>query len=338
MRILKRILLALPGFQALCRRLTSGVPRVLMYHRFRADDEDRPRSLPAAVLDRQLAYLARHHRRWRSADLLAHLAGETPPPDGCPVLLTIDDGYADVGAVAAPLLSRHGWSALLFVTTGFLDGTTWFWWDRLRWLLETTSPATVTLGNRTFHAGGSGPAAVARLWNDLADALQPLPTGEREARLAELSRSLGADIPAHPPSVFAPLTWERLRELLDAPLEVGAHTVTHPILAREDDATIRRELAESKRRLEERTGRSVPLFCYPSGMPADIDERVVKLAAAAGFRAAFVAHPGGDPADPYRQPRHAAPADWTEFRWLLCGAGLLVERLRRRTGQRKDAP
>jgi len=40
-----------------------------------------------------------------------------------PVLLTVDDGYADFYSNALPILARHGFVATLYVVTGYIGGT-----------------------------------------------------------------------------------------------------------------------------------------------------------------------------------------------------------------------
>ena len=69
-------------------------------------------------------------------------------------------------------------------------------------------------------------------------------------------------------------------------MEIGAHTISHPILARTDDVTAEFEIANGKRRLEEITGAPVHLFAYPNGRPTqDYDRRHVAMVKAAGFSA-----------------------------------------------------
>jgi peptidoglycan/xylan/chitin deacetylase (PgdA/CDA1 family) len=54
-------------------------------------------------------------------------------------------------------------------------------------------------------------------------------------------------------------------EWLEAGLEIGAHTVNHPNLSRIPPAEARREIFDSKKILEDLTGRAIVHFCYPHG-------------------------------------------------------------------------
>jgi peptidoglycan/xylan/chitin deacetylase (PgdA/CDA1 family) len=64
--------------------------------------------------------------------------------------------------------------------------------------------------------------------------------------------------------------------------EVGSHTMTHQVLTNVDDATLREELASSKRELELLTGRRCTAVSYPTGR---CDARVIAAAGAAGYEA-----------------------------------------------------
>lgn len=56
----------------------------------------------------------------------------------------------------------------------------------------------------------------------------------------------------------------QLRELAQAGVELGAHTVSHPDLSLADPDTCRREIVESRETLERLTGAPVRTFAYPS--------------------------------------------------------------------------
>jgi peptidoglycan/xylan/chitin deacetylase (PgdA/CDA1 family) len=102
------------------------------------------------------------------------------------------------------------------------------------------------------------------------------------------------------PHELATMTWDGLRDLAERGLEIGSHTVTHPHLPRLSDDELRRELVESRERVESELRRACGLFAYPFG---DHDGRVRAAARAAGYHAAFALTTGADPADRYAVPR-----------------------------------
>ncbi|MCE5313799.1 MAG: polysaccharide deacetylase family protein [Armatimonadota bacterium] len=72
----------------------------------------------------------------------------------------------------------------------------------------------------------------------------------------------------------------QIREMADAGFEIGSHTLTHPHLTECDDDELRREIVDSKRKLEDIIGRQVSSFSYPYG---DCDQRVIAAAKDAGY-------------------------------------------------------
>ncbi len=96
------------------------------------------------------------------------------------------------------------------------------------------------------------------------------------------------------------LTWDGLGELAELGWEVGSHTRSHPRLPQVvDDAELERELAGSRELLLERLGRCDSI-AYPYG---DHDDRVVRGAGAAGYRAACTLTGMPHAATPLRWPR-----------------------------------
>jgi len=107
-----------------------------------------------------------------------------------------------------------------------------------------------------------------------------------------------------------PFTFENLHRteipaLIERGFEIGAHTVNHVDLGNIDPEAVRYEVTESRRTLEEITGRDVPLFSFPFGRKANIREDSRRIIEEAGFHALFSAHGGfvSADSDPYDIPR-----------------------------------
>ena len=79
------------------------------------------------------------------------------------------------------------------------------------------------------------------------------------------------------------LGWDGLGELAEQGWEVGSHTRSHPRLPQIDDAALERELAGSRELITRAARARCDSIAYPYG---DYDERVVRAAGAAGYRAA----------------------------------------------------
>lgn len=85
------------------------------------------------------------------------------------------------------------------------------------------------------------------------------------------------------------VTWSQLREMADAGMEIGSHSLTHPFMHQLSSAEIRREFGESKRMLEDGLGRAVTIASLPRGSAtADTAGIVADL----GYRAFCTSEPG----------------------------------------------
>jgi peptidoglycan/xylan/chitin deacetylase (PgdA/CDA1 family) len=85
------------------------------------------------------------------------------------------------------------------------------------------------------------------------------------------------------------VTWDQVRELAAAGIEMGGHTVNHPDLSKLDANRQAFELTESQRVLAEQSGRPVRFFAYPSGR---YNDRTLALAKQAGYVGAVTTLPG----------------------------------------------
>jgi peptidoglycan/xylan/chitin deacetylase (PgdA/CDA1 family) len=254
--------------------------------------------------------------RWRSGSLPARA-----------MAITFDDGYADNHDVALPILRRHGLTATFFVSTGFLDGEC-MWNDTLIESVRSTKASVLEL---TPLTGGSVGAVTIGDMASRRRAIEQIvsyakylsPDVRRDfcARVVELS---GTEPPAR-----LMMTPQQVRALRAAGMQIGAHTVTHPILARLDEVQARQEMVVSKTTLESLLGEAVTLFAFPNGRPVDdYTARDVRLARECGFAAAFSTVWGAadGKADPYQLPRFTP---WDRTRWRF-GARLLGNLVARR--------
>jgi peptidoglycan/xylan/chitin deacetylase (PgdA/CDA1 family) len=121
-----------------------------------------------------------------------------------------------------------------------------------------------------------------------------------------------------------------LLQMAAAGMSIGAHTLSHPILARTSDALAWQEISESRTRLEEALGQSVAAFAYPFGDSATVTGRDIKLAEQAGFRCAFMNVGGGfgSRIDRFAIPRVHVTADMKlgEFEAHIAGFYLNLKR------------
>jgi len=255
---------------------------VVTYHRFSTR-----RAFGRTEADdfaQQLDYLTRRYKVIKLsalADLMSR--GSTLPPGLAAI--TIDDGYADAYEIAFPILKQKRVPASLFAVTGFIDRTCWLWPDKVRYATSSSrlQVAETEVNGQMLRFTFSDPNDRRAAAERINAALKPMPEDERNNAIARVARDFGAEAPDEPPAAFGPLTWNQLREMDAAGVEIGSHTVTHPILNRVTNPQLECELSDSRERLESELDRKVDLFCYPNG---DSSPEIERKVAEAGYRAA----------------------------------------------------
>ncbi|HYM35279.1 MAG TPA: polysaccharide deacetylase family protein, partial [Steroidobacteraceae bacterium] len=135
---------------------------------------------------------------------------------------------------------------------------------------------------------------------------------QREDAVERIAVRCGATLPTD-----LMMTDEQVRRLHRAGIDIGAHTMTHPILTCVDASSARREIVDSKSRLEAIIGAPVTTFAYPNGKPSqDYDATHVAIVRESGFDLALSTAWGAVTAhsDRYQIPR-IAPWDVTSLRY-----------------------
>jgi peptidoglycan/xylan/chitin deacetylase (PgdA/CDA1 family) len=127
------------------------------------------------------------------------------------------------------------------------------------------------------------------------------------------------------------LSAPQLRELAAAGFEVGSHSASHAFLTEVDAPTLRRELAGSKRALEDIIGRPVTHLSCPGGRTSPA---VARAAREAGYETMATSRVGANTAstDPFAIARCAVHRDTRDqtFAAFCRGEGLAAAQLRDR--------
>jgi peptidoglycan/xylan/chitin deacetylase (PgdA/CDA1 family) len=283
---------------------------VLHYHRVApVPDALFPDYLDPQVFDAHLALLKSAFNPLPLTEALERLARRSLPPRA--VAITFDDGYADNHDVALPILQRHKVCATFYVATAYLQGGNMFndtVIEALRKAPDELDLRDMGLGEYRLVSVQERRAAI----EAVIAAIKYQPPSERRALADAL---YGRCVRRQQPSLM--MNPQQVRALATAGMEIGAHTVTHPILLRLDADAARTEIAQSRDDLQSIIGSPVTTFAYPNGKPG-VDYGVEHAAAAraAGYRHALTTSWGciTPQSDPWQLPR-VAPWDRTPLRF-----------------------
>jgi peptidoglycan/xylan/chitin deacetylase (PgdA/CDA1 family) len=314
------------------RRLAGRIARpgnsaaILAYHRVARLRSD-PQLLASTPehFEEQLAQITYHYRAVSLSELAKAIAsGEVPDKA---VAVTFDDGYSDNLSWALPLLKKYEVPATVFVTSGYMGQEREFWWDDLEriLLLNANLPETLEIKIKgrpykwTFGKALSRDLARESRWNVMMSAdpspyhkaykelhtlLKPLDHAERLPIMDDLCR--WADLSVVGRREYMAISEAGMKALAsDGIVDLGAHTVTHPMLSAMSREAQQLEITECKKRLEAVLGRSVSSFSYPFGTRADVGRIAPRLARDAGYGLACANYSGlaGRHSDPYLLPR-----------------------------------
>jgi len=290
---------------------------VLIFHRvLPASDPLFPDEMHARRFDGLCGWLAAWFNVLPLDAAVAGLkAGTLPARAAC---ITFDDGYADNCHVALPILQRHGLNATFFIATGFLDGGC-MWNDRIIESLRACQLPVLDLsclgmGRHALDGVEDRRTAIAALIDQIKyrPGEQRVVVTEQIAQLARVTPPRDLMMASH-----------QVKALHQAGMQIGAHTVSHPILARLPDEQVRHEIQASKDFLEQLLAERVSLFAYPNGKPGDdYTPHSVDLVRRLDFDAAVSTRWGASGVgDDLFQIRRFTPWDATRLRF---GARMLV--------------
>lgn len=287
--------LALSGADRLLRPWVQGRGAILTMHHVRPW-QDRGGFAPNRLLEITPAFLDQALARARAAgfafvtldEALDRLARED---DGLFLSLTFDDGYRDNLVHALPVLERHGAPATIFATPGFAERSAELWWVDLEEVVRANPWLEVDLGSGPRLLDCATPQAKQAAFETLYADLRGGPEPRLRAVIADLARR--SDVSSAAIAEELCLDWDGLAELARHPLvTLGAHTMTHPMLARHEADFARTEMAQSRSAIEARLGVEVRHIAYPVGDPGSAGPREFAMARELGFRAGVTTRPG----------------------------------------------
>jgi peptidoglycan/xylan/chitin deacetylase (PgdA/CDA1 family) len=202
------------------------------------------------------------------------------------VVITFDDGYVSFYQEIYPILMETKTPVFMFIPTGFVGESRFFWEDELEVALQKTNAGSIAINGRKFYL-------CLKLYRtdfqgSVLRYLRFLDAHTRNEIRKDLLAQLNVNITESDMKGYRFLTWPHICEMEKTGLLVfGSHTVNHPNLITISDEAVKLELTESKRTLEDHIGKSVRAFAYPYGGAACFDGRIINQVEEAGYACAF---------------------------------------------------
>lgn len=206
--------------------------------------------------------------------------------------VTLDDGYRDNKRHAAPVFRKHRVPYTIFVTPGFVDRSRTMWW-------ETAEALVRAAGSFRFDFGGGmetvRSGSMTEKWLAFERLAAFVDQGDEDEAVAAIERAaLDCNVDGRQIVDGEIMTAGELERLSasDDLVALGAHTLTHPNLARVGDERLRQELQQSAVRVATYCGRVPKALAYPYGGRHAVGPREAAAARESGFAVAVTTQPG----------------------------------------------
>lgn len=208
--------------------------------------------------------------------------------------LTFDDGFSNNFDIAAPLLRERNLHSTFYVVSGFLDGSSLTWVDRIESAVSVTRLRTVTLPppmGKTFALADINERI--NMMKAIRSFVKATQSIDIESFADQVCERLEIPEPLLLEGIDYKLTEEQAR-VLDAEdiFTVGSHSATHAILSRLSGNDLTAEIDGSLNVLERILGRAVETFAFPEGFEGSFNQETLERLESLGIDSAVTTMPG----------------------------------------------
>ncbi|MDH5608805.1 MAG: polysaccharide deacetylase family protein [Cyclobacteriaceae bacterium] len=177
-------------------------------------------------------------------------------PKAC--YITFDDATIDFYQYAWPILKQYHIPVTLFVPTHSVNEGEPIWNYKLFSLLLQTKSKSITLNEQLFRID---PANILSSSLRIISYFNENPLAKKAAMddLLRQFSSLGSA------TVFRPMNWSQLKEVMEAGVEIGSHGHNHVWMETLNEKELMVEFVESKRYITANLGIDPQWFAFPMG-------------------------------------------------------------------------
>jgi peptidoglycan/xylan/chitin deacetylase (PgdA/CDA1 family) len=270
------------------QRVQSPKFVVLCYHGIGECGNSLLESPTVEMFEAQMRFLRQNYRVVSLEEVCQELnSGKTTQPG---VAVTFDDGYRSTYTAALPVLQKYRIPATIYLTYDTVESGEVAWYDFVFAAIAVAPNGRLQLdlpGLMEFQLNSREDRLRAAL--QVVALLRTLPNTLRLKCCDLLRERVGLSKDEVSGRV---LTWAQIRSMQDAGISFGSHTLSHPVVSRLAPEELERELADSKRLLEEKLDRPVLDFAFPFGKVTDCSSESAEVLSRSGYRSATTTVPG----------------------------------------------
>jgi len=196
-KIIKKILLSLPGFYLVASFLTKkDNPRVFVYHRFWNTSDKSPYKMGGKIFEWQLSQIIKSHKIITLGDYLQLRINEEEIPKNL-AIITIDDGYYDFYETAYPILKKMKLCATLFPTVNFVNRKIWLWPDSISYILKQSDNKKFifVFEDKKFNCDLINTDSAFNAWKELSDYCIKIDDNKKAMQSSPYNKCPGGTVP-----------------------------------------------------------------------------------------------------------------------------------------------
>ncbi|MBT3879764.1 MAG: polysaccharide deacetylase family protein [Candidatus Scalindua sp.] len=270
--------------------------------------------------EKHMRYLREYTNPTSLSDIVQSIKqGETIPPRS--VAITFDDGFQNNFSVAFPILKKYEIPATFYLSTGFIGTNRLFWVDEVEGLIRLTRKRSVNIRVKSKEKEFllDDKEKKINVIREIKEEMKSIQDEGKDILLEDLRNQLDVSLENIRESAmnYKTMSWDEVRKMNKEPfIEFGCHTVNHIILSQVSVDVCKREIVESKKKLEQELDQEIDLFAYPEGRRDDFNTSIIRTLKKEGFQSSPSAIWGGNripSVDPFYLHRIMVGFEGTSF-------------------------
>ena len=266
----------------------SGMGSILMFHRVCPKDAkiriqgNSGLEVTPEYLEKLIQYLINEDYEFVSLDTVYDRLQEKY--DGRKFLaLTFDDGYSDNLTHAYPILKKYNIPFTIYIATNYPDGQLTPWWYPLEELILKNDYLEYQEGGENYKFRCASLPEKEIAFQNIRAFLMFGPQADLLLRVQNFFSFYNVDLLKATKGFM--LNWKKIEELSKTDIaNIGAHTLNHLALNRLSEEDVKKEVLESKLRIESKLQKKVDHFSYPFGSSEEVSKREFALVRECGFK------------------------------------------------------
>lgn len=257
--------------------------------------------VPMKIFERQVKYINKHFNVISLKDFVRKTKmGEKIPHRS--VVFTFDDGYADFFTNAYPVLKKYHVPATVFIIPAIVNLKENIWIDEIAELVlnKTGKKLKITSGlypeilrEEILQTELNTSKKRREMASMIIRELKKLPNTQKNRIIEDLrTGNKQTHVSSQISSSRFLMDWKEITEINNNGIDIGSHSLTHPVLSRLEDKELVSEIYGSKEILEQKLNQKIGAFCYPFGTIGCFNDKTKESIKEAGYECAISSEDG----------------------------------------------